>query len=695
MKHHIAIKFLAVALCALALLAAAGSTIGVIGLTATDLYDNDFYDVYESELEGHRNNLAASLAGYYASMELGGCSEQLAFEYYGSWLSNSNFRSGFWFYSVQDENGIILENTYSGQSGVEVFEITPYWGSFLCVAAEETEATTPNPKRPTGSETGRGDNTDIVTAEATSGPEAISETFYYDYYDTEQGSVISCLLYHAAMPEYTVTLYLLPDAYLMDQEWTLLELLWQIRYNLFGVLGVSLLVFAVLAVYLCCAAGRRPGCKDVLPAGLNAMPLDLYGAIVSAVLWLMAFVVMEAFPFIYRASPLVGILVLAICSYVTCLTLVGFCFAFAAQSKMRGGYWWRHSLIGLAILKGFGAARWCWRWLVRIGRLLPLMWRWVLIAASCGLLLIVSVIIAVGTGDLLFMFLMILAIGAVVLYATYAYGILLKGARRMAKGDLNQKISTQYLFGSFRECAEQLNALADVASIAAEKHLKSERMKTELITNVSHDIKTPLTSIINYVDLMKKPHDPADDKVYLDVLDRQSQRLKKLIDDLMEMSKASTGNLSVSISQLDAAEAVNQALGEFADKLDAADLHPVFRHPEEPILMLADGRLVWRVLSNILSNAVKYALPGTRLYVDLIYLNGNAVISVKNISREELNVGAEELMERFVRGDTSRNTEGSGLGLNIAKSLMELQGGQLHLLVDGDLFKVTLIFPTQ
>ena len=204
-----------------------------------------------------------------------------------------------------------------------------------------------------------------------------------------------------------------------------------------------------------------------------------------------------------------------------------------------------------------------------------------------------------------------------------------------------------------------------------------------------------MTSIIYYVDLMKKPHDPADDKVYLDVLDRQSQRLKKLIDDLMEMSKASTGNLSVSISQLDAAEAVNQALGEFADKLDAADLHPVFRHPEEPILMLADGRLVWRVLSNILSNAVKYALPGTRLYVDLIYLNGNAVISVKNISREELNVGAEELMERFVRGDTSRNTEGSGLGLNIAKSLMELQGGQLHLLVDGDLFKVTLIFPTQ
>ena len=275
MKHHIAIKFLAIALCALALLAAAGSTAGVIALTATDLYDNNFYDIYESELEGQRNNLAAALAGYHASIELGGCSENLATDYYGGWVNDDDFRSGFWFYTVKDENGIILANTYNGQSDAEVFEIMPYWGSFLCVAAEETEATLPNPKRPIGSDTGRGDEADIETAQATSAqPEPISESFYYEYYDGELGARVSCLLYHAAMPEYTVTLYLLPDAYAMDQEWTLLELLWQIRYNLFGVLGVSLLIFAILAVYLCCAAGRRPGSKEVLPAGLNAMPLD-------------------------------------------------------------------------------------------------------------------------------------------------------------------------------------------------------------------------------------------------------------------------------------------------------------------------------------------------------------------------------------------------------------------------------------
>ena len=179
----------------------------------------------------------------------------------------------------------------------------------------------------------------------------------------------------------------------------------------------------------------------------------------------------------------------------------------------------------------------------------------------------------------------------------------------------------------------------------------------------------------------------------MEVLSRQSQRLKKLIDDLMEMSKASTGNVQVEIARIDAVEAVTQALGEFSDKLTAAGLTPVFHQSEEAIFLLADGRLLWRAMSNVLSNAVKYALPGTRLYVDVSAAGDKAIISFKNISGAQLYISAEELMERFVRGDSSRNTEGSGLGLNIAKSLMELQKGQLQLLVDGDLFKVTLVFP--
>jgi signal transduction histidine kinase len=218
-------------------------------------------------------------------------------------------------------------------------------------------------------------------------------------------------------------------------------------------------------------------------------------------------------------------------------------------------------------------------------------------------------------------------------------------------------------------------------------------MRSELITNVSHDIKTPLTSIINFVDLLQRPHTLEDESAYLEVLSRQTKRMKKLIEDLMELSKASSGNIAVNITRLDAVEAMNQALGEFSDKLELAGLTPVFHQPQEPILMHADGRLVWRVLSNLLSNAVKYAMPGTRIYVDLLQAEDKVVLSLKNISQEALNISAEELMERFVRGDAARKSEGSGLGLNIAKNLMEVQNGHLQLLLDGDLFKVTLIFP--
>ena len=325
----------------------------------------------------------------------------------------------------------------------------------------------------------------------------------------------------------------------------------------------------------------------------------------------------------------------------------------------------------------------------RVYSMMPLTWQWLL----TGFIMVMLLFAALAGRSNLMVVLSLCACVAVVLYGAYCFGILLESAKRMGKGDLDTKVDDKYLTGAFKTFAGDLNDLAGVAVVAAQKQLKSERMKTELITNVSHDIKTPLTSIINYLDLLQKPHTPEEEKTYLEVLNRQSQRLKKLIEDLMEMSKASTGNLTADITKLDAVESVNQALGEFADKLEKAQLTPVFRHPEESVAMMADGRLAWRVLSNLLSNTVKYALPGTRVYIDVMALEGKVIISLKNISRDELNVDADELMERFVRGDDSRNTEGSGLGLNIAKTLMELQKGQLQLLVDGDLFKVTLIFP--
>jgi signal transduction histidine kinase len=365
-------------------------------------------------------------------------------------------------------------------------------------------------------------------------------------------------------------------------------------------------------------------------------------------------------------------------------------FSVAAQIKVKDGYWWRHSAIGvcaMAAIRGVGA----------LLRKMDIIWQWLLmILLLVGFAILSFALAELNRWNLLWTLLFAAScIGCLVVigYGGWCFGTIVAGARKMAGGDLEHKINTDNMYGSFRNCAEQLNSLSETTMQAVQSQVRSERMKTELITNVSHDIKTPLTSIINFVDLLSRPHSKEDDKQYLEVLSRQSLQLKKLIEDLMELSKASSGNLQANIITMDAAETVNQALGEFSDKLAKVQLTPVFYPPEEPMMIAADGRLTWRVLSNLLSNAVKYATPGTRVYVELSRDEETVQLSIKNISKEELRLSAEDLLERFVRGDASRNREGSGLGLNIAKTLMEVQGGSLHLTLDGDLFKVTLTFP--
>ena len=269
-----------------------------------------------------------------------------------------------------------------------------------------------------------------------------------------------------------------------------------------------------------------------------------------------------------------------------------------------------------------------------------------------------------------------------------------KGSKRVASGDMSTPIDTQRMFWKFKEHGENINKVSDGIALAVNERMKSEHFKTELITNVSHDIKTPLTSIINYVDLIKK-EEVQDEKLqeYIDVLDRQSARLKKLIEDLMEASKASTGNLAVNLEECDIEVLLTQVIGEFEEKLQKNQLEVVVEKPEHPVKMMADGRHMWRVLDNLLNNACKYSMPGTRVYVSLKEENKSAVIIFKNISKTALNIPSDELMERFVRGDSSRNTEGSGLGLSIAQSLTELMKGTMKLEIDGDLFKVVLRFP--
>ncbi len=268
-----------------------------------------------------------------------------------------------------------------------------------------------------------------------------------------------------------------------------------------------------------------------------------------------------------------------------------------------------------------------------------------------------------------------------------------EGMAELAAGNLEYQVDAESLLGDNREMAEELNGIREGVRRAVDAEMKSERMKTELITNVSHDIKTPLTSILNYVDILKREN-IADEKIagYIDVLDRKSQRLKQLTDDLMEASKISSGNVSVDMRAMDFKELILQLTGEFDEKWKTRDLTPVLNLPEEEMRIRADGRHLSRVIENLLHNAEKYAMPGSRVYIGGTAADGKVAFTVKNISEHPLNISADELTERFVRGDASRTTEGSGLGLEIAKNLTSLQGGSLELYLDGDLFKVTVTF---
>lgn len=271
--------------------------------------------------------------------------------------------------------------------------------------------------------------------------------------------------------------------------------------------------------------------------------------------------------------------------------------------------------------------------------------------------------------------------------------LILEGLKRITDGELQYKIPTEKLTGEQQQMAEYINHIGEGLDAAVENSLKNERMKTELITNVSHDLKTPLTSIINYIDLLKREN-PQDPKIqnYIAVLEDKAQRLKTLTEDVVEASKASTGNISLEMTELNFVELIHQVVGEFEEKFQEKNLTMVVHFDEEEAMICADGRRLWRVLENVFGNVVKYAMENTRVYAEVNISRPEVQFSLKNISAQPLNITAEELTERFVRGDGSRNTEGSGLGLSIAQSLTELQGGEFKVYVDGDLFKVTIIF---
>ncbi|PAB59408.1 sensor histidine kinase [Anaeromicrobium sediminis] len=270
---------------------------------------------------------------------------------------------------------------------------------------------------------------------------------------------------------------------------------------------------------------------------------------------------------------------------------------------------------------------------------------------------------------------------------------IMTGIKSIEKGQLNYEIKTESS-GVYKELANGINGVTEGLKVAIEKELKSERLKTELISNVSHDIRTPLTSIITYIDLLKKEDvDSQNIKEYLQVLEEKSLRLKLLTDDLFEASKASSGSIPVNFEKIDIISLLTQVMGELDNKINSSGLDFKFNYPEEKAFVKADGKLLWRVIENLMSNIFKYALMNSRVYIDVIDSQNSISIVMKNISANELNIDANELMERFKRGDESRQSEGSGLGLSIAKSLVELQKGNFNIDIDGDLFKAIITIP--
>lgn len=474
----------------------------------------------------------------------------------------------------------------------------------------------------------------------------------------------------------------------------LLMLLDTTKYQILATMGISFVTLVISCVFLICAAGWRKDKEEIVMTPFDRIPLELYVACIFGLYIGPVYILGVS---VYEKSLLIVSLILALILVIGWLSLA-LVLSFAVRVKK--GKWWENTLVYLLakkVLIGF-----IWKTIVKVVQAIRsfnrMLWESRSLPAKfvIGWFLLSAVefffMIAGASSDFSIFALFWVCEKIVLTVFLFVFTVQLRkirtGCEAIASGDVRYQIDTEKMFFELKNMGEDINHIGEGIGAAVDERMKSERFKTELITNVSHDIKTPLTSIINYVDLLKKEDlENETVKEYLEVLERQSERLKKLIEDLVEASKASSGALSVVQETIDLSVFLTQASGEYQEKMGKNQLTLVLDKPEEPVEVIADGRHLWRVLDNLMNNVCKYALPGSRVYLSL---NREGQIVIKNISRYELNISAEELMERFVRGDSSRHTEGHGLGLSISKSLMELMGGTLEIVVDGDLFKVIL-----
>ena len=466
------------------------------------------------------------------------------------------------------------------------------------------------------------------------------------------------------------------------------NLLVENRHVLIAIAAVSFAVCLALFIFLLCAAGHKEGVEGIHLNWVDNIPLDLYLVLAVAA----GGCIFAAGIELTNASIAIAVFVVAVLLVFAVLLIMSVFMTLATRFK--SGAFWKNTII-------FYILRFLARTLRAIGTgisycavHLPLYWQAGLIFV--GISLAELFVLAAFSRSAVVVIWVIAKLAEAPLLVLLAVSLqkLKSGGEALAAGNLNASVDLNHMYGVLKHHGENLNSIAQGMQKAVQQQLKSERFRTDLITNVSHDIKTPLTSIVNYVDLLKKEDvQPEKAKEYLAVLDRQSARLKKLTEDLVEASKASSGTLPVHLEAVDVNVLLSQVSGEYQSRFELCRLEPIVKLAPESPQILADGKLLWRVLDNLLSNICKYAMPGTRVYFTSEVLDSRVQISFKNISNYPLDITADELMERFVRGDSSRSTEGSGLGLSIAQSLTGLQKGSFDLVVDGDLFKANISFP--
>ena len=677
LKSSLAAKLIAVTIFVLLLMSLAASVLDIAYIDSIDGYNYDYPTLLHKFKYDNSNDLRAVM---YA---LGN----------GDSPADLNGRNGFYFvirdyYTREVVFDGLGKRDHVWVSGPVSFEVPAEYAIPMPEAAADAGAVTPEPSvAPEPS----------VTPETSASPEptassTVLESPSPDEPDTEL-LIGTDSISSAGTRTYIITGYYTSGSVSSgnaDKYQELFTYAYELRYVSIAVLVVSLILEAFVFVFLLSAAGHHGETGEIRPSFIDKIPFDLYTALtVFAGIFLIAAMAEVS----YSNTAMLVVVLIAALGVIAALISLLWCMSLAVRIKLG-------TTIKSCIIYRVGA--WCLRLIKKVFytfkdglKAIPMFPRAVLVIAAILFVEFLWIAIA-GTspGKQLFgWFIERAVLVLATLYVLLSMKQLLEAGQRIAKGELDCKVDTSKLRGPFKEHGEDLNSITDGMNRAVGERMKSERFRTELITNVSHDIKTPLTSIINYVDLLEKEQ-PENEKMreYLEVLDRQSAKLKKLIDDLLEASKASSGSLSVNLTECELGILLDQMAGEYSEKLSAAGLELILTKPEESVKIMADGRHMWRIFDNLLNNICKYAQRGTRVYLDLTADALKAAVTFRNISATRLNISGDELTERFVRGDSSRNTEGSGLGLSIAQSLAQRQKGALDITVDGDLFKVVLRF---